>query len=185
MQINQKFEVEMVPIKSIKAYPNNPRKNEKAIDQVKKSLQEFGFQQPIVVDPKTKEIIVGHTRYCAAMDLGYENVPVKWGADLSEAKKKAYRIMDNRTSEFAQWDTELLLAEIDDIKLESPDYDENFLGFELKELSVKEEKWSFEKSFDESIITIRVPMAQQADVMKLIKDVKGAAIEVSNVKRFE
>ena len=99
------------PIGDIKPYATNPRKNTKAIDTVAKSLEQFGFQQPIVVD-KNNYIIVGHTRYAAAKKLNLQTVPVLVADKLTDAEAKQYRIMDNRSNENAKWDEALLFDEL-------------------------------------------------------------------------
>ena len=110
----------MTDINTIKPYDRNPRIiSEDAISKVKESLENFGWQQPIVVD-KDNVIIVGHTRYRAAQELHLDKVPVVT-ADLSQEKVKAYRIADNRTNEEAEWDDELLALEIKE--LEMKDFD--------------------------------------------------------------
>ena len=109
----------------ITPYAQNPRKNDEAVDKVAASIQEFGFKQPIVVD-KDGTIIVGHTRYKAAQKLGLETVPVLVADDLTEEQAKAYRLADNKTNEFAEWDFELLdleLFDIDDIDMERFGFD--------------------------------------------------------------
>tara|TARA_Y100001938_G_C8078432_1_gene427578 strand:- start:751 stop:1995 length:1245 start_codon:yes stop_codon:yes gene_type:complete len=115
----------------VKPYNDNPRVNTDAINVVKKSLAEFGFQQPIVVD-KDNIIIVGHTRLEAAKELGFEQVPCLIADNLSEEKIKAYRIMDNKSAEYASWNYGLLTKEITDL-LEQ-DYDLEFTGFTDAEL---------------------------------------------------
>lgn len=69
------MEIEERPIASIKPYENNPRVNDAGVDAVAASILEFGFRQPVVVD-ESDVIIVGHTRYKAAVKLGLETVPV-------------------------------------------------------------------------------------------------------------
>lgn len=108
------METIMMPIGDVKPYPNNPRKNKQAIDKVAASIKEFGFQQPIVVD-KDYVIIVGHTRLEAAKRLKLEEVPVVVADTLSEEQVKAYRLADNKTNEFSDWDLNKLLDELDDI----------------------------------------------------------------------
>lgn len=122
-------------LSEIKPYPNNPRKNEKAVDVVARSIQAYGFNSPIVVD-KDFVIINGHTRYEAAKKLGMQTVPVVVAANLSPERVKAYRIMDNRSSEIATWDNDKLLQEIVDL-LDNDDFDLNveFTGFDAEELS--------------------------------------------------
>ena len=120
-----------VKIDEIIPYHDNPRVNTDAINVVKKSLSEFGFQQPLVLD-KDNIIIVGHTRFAAAKELGFTDVPCFIASDLSEDKIKAYRIMDNKSAEYASWNYGLLTKEITDL-LES-DYDLEYTGFTDVEL---------------------------------------------------
>ncbi len=120
-----------VKIDDITPYHDNPRVNTDAINVVKKSLSEFGFQQPLVLD-KDNVIIVGHTRFAAAKELGFTDVPCFIADNLSDEKIKAYRIMDNKSAEYASWNYGLLTKEITDL-LES-DYDLEFTGFTDVEL---------------------------------------------------
>ena len=104
----------IVNIKTDKLIPyiNNPRNNENAIDKVASSIQEFGFKVPIVVD-KDNVVINGHTRLLASKKLGLEEVPCIIADDLSEAQIKAFRIADNKVSEYSTWDMELLQIELE------------------------------------------------------------------------
>ena len=90
------MKLEEIDINLIKPYKNNPRKNQN-IDKVANSLKEFGFRQPIVID-KNYNIIVGHTRFQAAKQIGLKKVPIHI-ANLSKEKVKAYRIADNRVNQ--------------------------------------------------------------------------------------
>lgn len=112
MQIQQMSIHEIVP------YENNARFNDEAVDYVKNSIKEFGFQQPIVVD-KDNVIIAGHTRYKAAREIGMKTVPTIVAADLTEEQVKAYRLADNKTGEIAEWDFDKLLIELKDLELNS------------------------------------------------------------------
>lgn len=105
------MEVTNVPIEKVIPYARNPRRNENAIALVASSIEEFGWQQPIVVDSEYV-VIAGHTRLEAARKLGMTHVPVMVATDLSEAKVKAYRIADNRLAEEATWNEELLSKEL-------------------------------------------------------------------------
>jgi ParB-like chromosome segregation protein Spo0J len=93
--------IEERPISSIRPYENNPRLNDAAVDAVAASIREFGFRQPIVVD-EDGVIIVGHTRFKAALKLGLETVPVHVAVGLSPAQAKAYRLADNQTATMSQ-----------------------------------------------------------------------------------
>lgn len=95
-------------------YENNPRKNDEAVDYVAKSIKEFGFKVPIIVD-KNNVIVTGHTRLKAAKQLGLKEVPTIMADDLTEEQIKAFRLADNKVSEFANWDFDLLNFELDDI----------------------------------------------------------------------
>ena len=98
--------IQMSP-KSISPYEKNPRDNSKAIESVAQSIDDFGFNQPIVVD-KNKVIIVGHTRHAAALLLGLKKVPVSVADHLTKVQVRAYRLADNRTNENSFWiETEL------------------------------------------------------------------------------
>jgi DNA modification methylase len=123
--------VELRNIEDIKPYPRNPRKNEHAVDAVAKSIREFGFNQPIVVDQHDM-IIVGDTRYKAARKLGLKQVPVHVATHLTPEQIKAYRIADNKLAELAHWDHDRLVQEL--VELEQMAFNLDLLGFEPEEL---------------------------------------------------
>jgi hypothetical protein len=104
------IQIEMVPIGDIKPYWRNPRKNDNAVPAVRASIACYGFQQPLVLDKKNV-IIVGHTRYRAAQELKLTEVPCV-RSSLPPGKAREYRIADNKTSEFAEWDLDALLPEL-------------------------------------------------------------------------
>src|SRR5262249_59708224 len=95
--------VELRPLASIKPYEKNPRMNDAAVDAVAASIRSFGFRQPVVVDEQDV-IIVGHTRYKAALKLGLAEVPVHVARGLTPEQARAYRIADNQTATLSQWD---------------------------------------------------------------------------------
>ena len=124
--------IELRALDSIRPYENNPRLNDPAVDAVAASIQAFGFRQPIVVD-EAGVIIVGHTRYKAALKLGLSQVPVHVAAGLTPAQAKAYRLADNQTSRLSQWDYDLLPLEL--AGLQELDFDLNLTGFSAAELT--------------------------------------------------
>lgn len=105
------MQIEMQKITSLIPYDNNPRINDGAVDAVANSIQEFGFKNPIIVD-KNNVIVAGHTRLKAARKLGLSEVPTIRADDLSPEQVKAFRLVDNKTAELAEWDTDLLNDEI-------------------------------------------------------------------------
>jgi len=118
--------VENRPINSIRPYENNPRTNDAAVDAVAASIKEFGFRQPIVVDEQGI-IIVGHTRYKAALKLGMTGVPVHIAVGLTPAQAQAYRLADNQTATMSSWDDDKLIQEL--AKLRELNFDLNLTGF--------------------------------------------------------
>ncbi|MDR0390381.1 MAG: ParB N-terminal domain-containing protein [Planctomycetaceae bacterium] len=126
------FHVEVRDINSIRPYERNPRLNDKAIDAVVKSLREFGFRQPIVVDGDGV-IIAGHTRYKAALKLSLQKIPVHVATDLTPEQVKAYRIADNKTGEIAEWDFDILPIELSELRDDGFELD--ILAFNEKELT--------------------------------------------------
>lgn len=101
------------PISDVKPYWRNPRNNDKAIAAVKQSIQQYGFNNPILIDSENV-IIAGHSRYKALLELGYKEIPVIV-LDLTPDKAKEFRIADNKTSEMATWDMEMLIPELREI----------------------------------------------------------------------
>jgi len=121
------MEIVWVDHNDIKPYAKNPRNNEKTLDSLSESLERYGWQQPVVVD-KNGVIIVGHTRYEAAVKLGWNDIPVVYADELSDDQSKAYRIMDNKTHDYSRWDIEVLKTELESIE------DVEHTAFSLKEL---------------------------------------------------
>ncbi|MBM4019944.1 MAG: chromosome partitioning protein ParB [Planctomycetes bacterium] len=125
------MQVEPRDIGAIRPYEQNPRLNDQAVEAVAKSLREFGFRQPIVVDADGV-IICGHTRWKAAQKLGLKQVPVHVATDLTPAQVKAYRLADNQTASLAEWNYDLLPLELKD--LQGLNFDLDLLGFSAEEL---------------------------------------------------
>jgi hypothetical protein len=119
------LKIQNLKTKDLKPYPNNPRQNDEAVKYVANSIREFGFKSPIIVD-KNNTVICGHTRLKAAEKLGLDTVPVVVADDLTPQQVKAYRLADNKVSEAAQWDFELLEQELNGIDLNMSDFNFNY-----------------------------------------------------------
>ena len=135
-------------------YINNPRNNENAVDKVASSIAEFGFKNPIVID-KNNVVINGHTRLLASKKLGLKEVPVIVADDLTEAQVKAFRIADNKTSEYAEWNEELLkleLEQLEDMNFSMSDFDLNLEYGLFNEEVEKEENKEVEIEFTEELL---------------------------------
>jgi len=106
-------EPRLIPVSRIRPYQANPRRRpDKAVEQVARSIREFGWQQPIVVD-REMVIIIGHTRYHAAKHLGEKEAPVIVDDRLTPDQVRALRVVDNRTHDYTTWDYPLLISELD------------------------------------------------------------------------
>ena len=103
-----------VKIEELKPYENNPRFNDDAVEYVAKSIKEFGFKVPLVID-KNKVIVTGHTRYKAGLELGLKELPCIIADDLTPEQIKLFRLADNKVSEVSSWNYDLLNEEIDKI----------------------------------------------------------------------
>lgn len=101
-------------INELVMYENNPRKNDEAVKYVAESISQFGFKVPVIVD-KDNVIVAGHTRVKAARKLKLQTVPCIVADDLTPEQIKAFRLADNKVSEFSEWDLDLLNIELDNI----------------------------------------------------------------------
>lgn len=119
MQIIEKRLDELQP------YENNPRKNDTAVPYVAESIRKYGFKVPIVID-KDGVIVAGHTRYLASIELGLETVPCIVADDLNEKQIKEFRLVDNKTAEYAGWDFGMLEIELEDVDFDGYDF-----GFDI------------------------------------------------------
>lgn len=112
--VGKKMQIVEVLLEDLKPYEKNPRKNEKSVDKVAESIKQFGFKVPIVID-KDNVIVTGHTRYLASKKLNLKTVPCLVADDLTDEQVKAFRLVDNKVSEFAEWDFELLNKELNEL----------------------------------------------------------------------
>lgn len=129
------MEIKQAALNKFKPYKNNPRNNKKAIEKVAESIKNFGFRVPIIVtNDKDMEIVAGHTRLEAAKLLKMKSVEYVTAEDLTSKQIKAFRIADNKVSEYSEWDIEKLYAEIEDMRDEFKDIDLTITGFDMKEI---------------------------------------------------
>lgn len=126
----------------LQPYENNPRKNDTAVPYVAESIKRYGFKVPIVID-KDGVIVAGHTRYLASIELGLETVPCIVADDLTDEEIKEFRLVDNKTSEFAGWDFDMLSAELEDLDFDGADF-----GFEMPKEESDEEEGETSDSFN-------------------------------------
>lgn len=124
--------VESWPISRVKPFDRNARKiPQSAVDKVALSIQEFGWQQPIVVDVEGV-VVAGHTRRLSALQLKLTEVPVVVASHLTAAQIRAYRLMDNRSHDEAKWDVEIAGLELGELR--GLGMDLTMTGFSLNEI---------------------------------------------------
>lgn len=140
------MDVKEILLVDLKPYEKNPRKNDSAVDAVANSIKQFGFKVPIVIDGENV-IVCGDTRYKAAQKLGLKSVPCVVADDLTPEQIKAFRLVDNKTSELASWDFAMLDEELANISFDMNEFgfaDSPHIDFdkipELSEESYKEPK---------------------------------------------
>ena len=145
-------------IEDIRPYPNNPRRNDGAVDAVAESIRQCGYVAPIIVD-EDGVILAGHTRYKALKKLGYETADVLVKSGMTEEQKKKYRLLDNKTSELADWDYDLLAEELDGLDFGDLDLDLDW-GIELEGPKEVQED-------DYDIVPPEEPKAKMGDIYQL------------------
>lgn len=158
------IKVQLVDINKVIPYENNPRKNDEAVDEVAKSIQTFGFKNPIIVD-KDFIIIAGHTRLKASQKLGLKEVPVIVAEDLTPDQANALRLADNKTAELAKWDKKLLDEELRKINWDELELSMTELGF--NDIFASDFQEVVDDEFDEGQYLTDEPYSIQGDVYLL------------------
>jgi len=105
------MKIETWALSKIKPYKNNPRKNDGAVPAVAESIKQCGYCAPIIVD-ENGIILAGHTRLKALKQLGWDKCEVNVISGMTEEQKNKFRLLDNKTGEFAGWDNQKLIEEL-------------------------------------------------------------------------
>ncbi len=125
-----------MPITHLTPYQNNARTHSaKQIRQIAKSIETFGFTNPVLIDGDNR-IVAGHGRVEAAKLLGLTEVPTLRLDSLTEAQIRAYIIADNKIAENAGWDKSILAIEVQYLSTLNPDFDLDIIGFEMAEIDL-------------------------------------------------
>jgi len=125
------LKVEQWKIDKLIPYYRNPRKNDAQVDRMVSAIKEFGFRIPVVAK-SDGSVVDGHLRLKAAQKLGLKEVPVALADELTDAQVKAFRLLANKSANWAEWDDELLRLELDELK--GMDFDLSLTGFDSIEL---------------------------------------------------
>jgi DNA modification methylase len=134
---NNRLEIVYRRIAELKPDSRNPRHhNRRQIKQLAQSITTFGFTVPALVD-RDGNVIAGHGRILACRELGWSEIPTIQIDDLSEAKRRALMIADNRLAENASWNERLLAEQLKDLSLAELDFSIEVIGFEMGEIDLK------------------------------------------------
>lgn len=157
------MQITEIKVSELKAYEKNPRKNDNAVEPVAESIKQFGFKVPIIID-KDNIIVAGHTRLKAAKKLGMKTVPCIVADDLTPEQVKQFRLADNKVSELAAWNPEMLAEELKEI-----DFDMGLFGFEDADwlgggsLEPKEDYFDL----DAAAAEVKIPKTKPGDIYQL------------------
>ena len=157
---------ENVKIEKLKPYENNARTHsEEQVEKISRSIKEFGFINPVLIDSDFG-IIAGHGRVLGAKKLGMKEVPCLFVEDLTDEQKRAYILADNKLALDAGWDDEILRQEIK--ALADLDFDVSLTGFELEDFDFNQTDIEFEEDdYDVEEKLPEIPKAKYGDVYQL------------------
>ena len=169
MEIIYKKTSDLIP------YEKNARKNDKAVKYVAKSIEEFGFTQPIIID-SNNVVVCGHTRLKASERLGIEEVPCIVADDLTDEQIKAFRLADNKVAEQSEWDLNLLNDELDDIL----NIDMSDFGFDIFSMDDIDEVEAYNEEEDEREYfskTFTFPIEKKKQIICYLKKHQNEIVE--------
>jgi ParB-like chromosome segregation protein Spo0J len=130
-RLNAPLTVETWPIERLVEYAGNPRKNDAHVDRMCEAIREFGFRIPVVA--KSDGLVVdGHLRLKAARKLGLKQVPVALADGLTDAQIRAFRLLANRSANWASFDNDLLAFELGELRDDG--FDLAMTGFDPGEI---------------------------------------------------
>lgn len=144
-------EIKNIKIQDLKPYKNNAKiHSDYQIGLLVKSIKEFGFINPVLID-EDNNVLAGHGRIEAAKQLNIEELPAIVIKGMTETEKKAYIIADNRLSELAIWDNRIIAQELKDLK--ESDFNTDVTGFSVEDIdfSFLEEEEKEDTEDDNSI----------------------------------
>ncbi len=152
------MEIIKLKITDVKPYDKNPRKNDGAVDAVAESIKQCGYCAPIVID-EDNVILAGHTRLKALKKLKYKECECVRKVGMTEEQKRKYRLLDNKTNEFADWDIDLLNGELEGLDFFGFDF-----GFDITDLSEPKE---VEEDIAPEVDEESEPITQLGDIWQL------------------
>lgn len=159
--------IENVDVRKLIPYANNAKiHGKKQLEKLKKSIEEFGFLTPCLID-KDFNIIAGHGRVMAAKELKIKKVPCVYVEGLSEEQRRAYILADNRLGELSEWDMDLVAQELN--ALSDSGFNIDLTGFSIDDAILDGEAVSdiVEKSMDEYMNQIDSSITKSGQIWEL------------------
>jgi len=182
MKTEFKIQTVYLPIDSLTPYEKNARKHKPAdVEVIKKSIEQFGMNDPIGIWGKNNLIVEGHGRLMALKELGYTEVPCIRLDHLTDEERKAYALAHNRSAELSTWDFDRLDEELAELKSE---FDLSALGFDdlmpEEEIEAKDDDFEIDDFVSEDFIS------KPGDVFKLGRHtlVCGDSTKEEDVKKL-
>ena len=165
--MGEHIDVRMVPTESLRPYERNAKiHDERQVEMIASSIQEFGFNNPVLIDDDGM-VIAGHGRLLAAKKLGLDEIPCVKLSHLDDEQKRAYILADNKLSELAEWDESILDLEL--LNIEEIDMsDFGFDGFEDDE--TEEPKTKQEKERERTIESMELKAFEHWDYLVFVFD---------------
>lgn len=157
----KRHQIVYMKVEDLQLNARNPRFNDKAVDTVAKSIEKYGFKNPLIADTNNV-VYCGNTRLKAARKLGIEEVPCIIADDLTEQQIREYALLDNKTNEIADWDMELLEEELKELSLE-----EFNLDWEIPTIEEEKEPQEDEYDVDNTLEDMEEPRCKQGEIWKL------------------
>lgn len=155
-----KLEIKYLGVDELTPYENNTRKHGKEdVEEIKKSIEKYGFDDPIGIWGENNLIVEGHGRLMAAKELGMTEAPTIRLDHLTDEERREYAILHNRTAELSEWDFEKLKAEMAELHMEDFDFKIDGFDSELEQM----EKEIIEDEIPEEILT----RCQKGDLWQL------------------
>ena len=158
--------VQEISIARLNPYSKNAKKHSnEQVDKIAKSITEFGFLNPVLIDEE-KNIIAGHGRVMAAAKIGMDKVPCLSVEGLTPEQYKAYVLADNKLTELGEWDMTLVTTELLDLKENG--FDISLTGFSIDDITFDDDEFlEVPEEEDEEPTEEIVPRIHRGEVWKL------------------
>lgn len=157
----EELRIEYLPVDALKPYERNARKHAEAdVEAIMRSIEEFGFDDPIGVWGKDNLIVEGHGRLEAAKQLAMETVPVIRLDHLTDEQRRAYALAHNKTAELSGWDFAALEEELNELEAEFDMADFGFIDTTELDTTEDEESNSFQNAQKDTTYTAKTDIPQ-------------------------